>query len=724
MREADAYKQVGLPVREADASGEVPMREADVNQEVPMREADAPKEVLIEEAFEEVLLNEADTSEEIEDVPLNISDEDLPEYEDGSNICSFIPKWLQPFFLSPIFFLVCVCLGLFGDAVAVGAFSGITTTIESRFRFTASNLAFIVMTYSIGNIVALPFVSYFAGRPKAKRPIWIANGILVMGIGIFMSGLPQFLFDKLDIVDGKTESIVCMNDTQDDQCHKSDAVNAQNDVAFWVLNIGSVVWGVGYACIPAIALSYIDDNCKTETTALSAGIMSSMYGVGSMIGYFLSSFVLTLWVDFYRLEPGTTLPSPEHPAWVGAWWLGLLICGGFVCIASLPVYGFPRKLPKRSRSQAPLERNSTKDGTSAKIGSNIEMKQKGSRSDYDDRVLDHEFTEEGPVWGFLKTSKRLLTNPVFMSITSCMSCQFAISFGFTTFFAKYLESQFEVNASNADLLTGVTLVPAYGVGWILGGVIVRKAKLGFVSMFVFAFSCILLAVGGYIFSIFFGCSNPHIAGVNYGYLGQSNLEISLVADCNVNCGCTTASYQPVCDETNDIIYISACLAGCNDTINDMSYYNCSCLAEGIDSTKAGLCEFDCNMLVPFIIVQILQTMAVTMAGVPQTILLLRFVEPEDKTSALGLNHFFTGVGGLVGPLVYAAVVDLSCTLWQSVCDSKGSCLVYDIELYRRLFMGLSMVIGIMGALFILPSYYFIKKTIRERPEKLDENYEI
>ena len=62
-----------------------------------------------------------------------------------------------------------------------------------------------------------------------------------------------------------------MNDTQDDQCHKSDAVNAQNDAAFWVLNIGSVVWGVGYACIPAIALSYIDDNCKTETTALFAG---------------------------------------------------------------------------------------------------------------------------------------------------------------------------------------------------------------------------------------------------------------------------------------------------------------------------------------------------------------------------------------------------------------------------------------------------------------------
>ena len=80
-----------------------------------------------------------------------------------------------------------------------------------------------------------------------------------------------------------------------------------------------------------------------------------------------------------------------------------------------------------------------------------------------------------------------------------------------------------------SLSQGITLVPAYGVGWILGGVIVRRTKMGFKMMFVFAFACVLISLGGFIFSIFFGCSNPHIAGVNYGNMGQRwNVNISEV----------------------------------------------------------------------------------------------------------------------------------------------------------------------------------------------------
>ena len=44
-----------------------------------------------------------------------------------------------------------------------------------------------------------------------------------------------------------------------------------------------------------------------------------------------------------------------------------------------------------------------------------------------------------------------------MLITLCMMCQVAIYFGFTTFFAKYLETQFEVTSSDADLLTGTNV---------------------------------------------------------------------------------------------------------------------------------------------------------------------------------------------------------------------------------------------------------------------------
>ena len=47
-----------------------------------------------------------------------------------------------------------------------------------------------------------------------------------------------------------------------------------------------------------------------------------------------------------------------------------------------------------------------------------------------------------------------MRNPVLMFITFGMAIEAAVIFGFSTFFAKYLESQFEVTASFADLLTG------------------------------------------------------------------------------------------------------------------------------------------------------------------------------------------------------------------------------------------------------------------------------
>ena len=56
--------------------------------------------------------------------------------------------------------------------------------------------------------------------------------------------------------------------------------------------------------------------------------------------------------------------------------------------------------------------------------------------------------------GLLKTYLRLMRNPVLMFITFGMAIEAAVIFGFSTFFAKYLESQFEVTASFADLLTG------------------------------------------------------------------------------------------------------------------------------------------------------------------------------------------------------------------------------------------------------------------------------
>ena len=38
-------------------------------------------------------------------------------------------------------------------------------------------------------------------------------------------------------------------------------------------------------------------------------------------------------------------------------------------------------------------------------------------------------------------------------------------------------------------------------------------------------------------------------------------DTGLTASCNVNCGCTTAGFEPICDN-NETVYFSPCHAGC------------------------------------------------------------------------------------------------------------------------------------------------------------------
>lgn len=36
---------------------------------------------------------------------------------------------------------------------------------------------------------------------------------------------------------------------------------------------------------------------------------------------------------------------PGSSVWVGAWWLGFVIAGTLLCIASIPLLAFPSELP-------------------------------------------------------------------------------------------------------------------------------------------------------------------------------------------------------------------------------------------------------------------------------------------------------------------------------------------------------------------------------------------
>lgn len=57
------------------------------------------------------------------------------------------------------------------------------------------------------------------------------------------------------------------------------------------------------------------------------------------------------YITFFPPNSDTLKINPKDIRWVGAWWLGLLICGAVCLVASLPFCFLPHSLPKEGDSE-------------------------------------------------------------------------------------------------------------------------------------------------------------------------------------------------------------------------------------------------------------------------------------------------------------------------------------------------------------------------------------
>ena len=68
-------------------------------------------------------------------------------------------------------------------------------------------------------------------------------------------------------------------------------------------------------------------------------------------------------------------------------------------------------------------------------------------------------------------------------------------------------------------------------------------------------------------------------------------------------------------------------------------------------------------------------------------------------------------GLIPGPVIFGALVDSSCILWQRTCstDTRGSCLLYDTASFRLLTHGVTLVFMLASLGFIGVLYALIRK---------------
>ncbi len=115
---------------------------------------------------------------------------------------------------------------------------------------------------------------------------------------------------------------------------------------------------------------------------------------------------------------------------------------------------------------------------------------------------------------------RLLTNPVYMTtcLGSCM--ELAIVSGFLVFLPKYLETQFSLGKSQANLFAGGIAVPGACVGIFLGGYLLKKFQMKPKGAIQFVLFFNLVCMGLYTALYFLGCDNVRMAGTTLPYANK------------------------------------------------------------------------------------------------------------------------------------------------------------------------------------------------------------
>ncbi|XP_071505132.1 solute carrier organic anion transporter family member 5A1-like [Diadema antillarum] len=629
-------------------------------------------------------------------------DEDRSQSK-GYGCFSWRPSRLQ-FLASGRFFCVLLCWVVASDAFNSGTFGSAVTSLETRYQLPSSKLGFINSMYELASLVLVIFVVYYGGKPTSQRPLWIGLGAMLMGVGALVALLPQFIFGAYTpTVDSSGENDTTANvcnigDPPADHCSAEVTGDKEsgNHAAFVFIICGQIIVGLGWTPVMALGMSYIDDNVKTATSAMYIGYVQSMFGFGRIVGFLIGGVTVRKWVDFYRDDPEKYGVGPKDAQWVGAWWIGLIIASLSYVLSGCPLLGFPRSLPKNYD-----EAHHDFMGQSCKRkADNGENGKEVTKPEEPRKKTAFKSLAEMPA-KYWQTCK----NPLYLVINMAFVTEFAAQIGLNIFFPKYLETQFGLTSSVANLITGATLVPAAAIGSIVGGLIVNKLKTKAEGSCKIALALSVVAMFLLLITFGIGCRTVPMAGVTTSYNGESSLNRSHT--CNVACLCDSDVFSPVCGE-DGITYVSACHAGCLQEYDNDTFGECGCIKDGGMATDGG-CSNNCRTLVPFLIVSFLVVVISGAEEIPQTLIAMRCVDQDAKAIALGIRAIMMRLlGAIPAPLIYGAMIDTACRLWQTDCGQQGSCWLYDLAAFRYAYLGVNFIFKFLTVIFYIIGWWLIR----------------
>ncbi|XP_072758810.1 solute carrier organic anion transporter family member 4A1 isoform X2 [Anoplolepis gracilipes] len=620
--------------------------------------------------------------------------------------------WFRPIYLQKFrtakwaLFWLCWA-GAMQGMVVNGFVNVVITTIEKRFGLKSSESGLIAGGYDIASFLLLVPVSYLGGRAKASKPRYIGLGVLVLGIGSLLFASPHYLAGPYR--GGQQTENVCQSSTNTSShsisCTDRSTVQAElepySDVYLTIFLVAQLLHGAGAAPFYTLGVTYLDENVSKKMSSVYLGIYYTMAIIGPALGYVIGGELLKIYTDFLTVDSTTIGLTPDSNVWIGAWWIGFLAAAVICFIIAVPVLAFPAALPGSEEL--------AKDRVS-------EAHEKSTRPPT---------TETGKVFSKIRELPRALTellgNPAFFMLNLAGASEGLLIAGFAAFLPKLIENQFSVNASSAALLMGLVTVPAGGGGTFLGGYLIKRFNLSCSGILKF---CLLATAACIAFTLCFAlnCPNINFAGLTVPYQNITRkISLSLENICNNGCGCSRLQFDPICG-VDGITYYSPCYAGCyrETSINDVKIYtDCSCIrspAMNLTTEDSGdivhyqaintTCASTCSYLWLFIVLAFCNMFMTFLCTMPALSSTLRVVRDDQRSFALGIQWIKVRILGTIpAPMVFGALIDDTCILWNETCDGRGACLVYDNYYMSRYMLALAFIGKAASLLFFFLAWW-------------------
>lgn len=557
--------------------------------------------------------------------------------------------------------LLCTAGALQGILVN-GLINVVISSIEKRFAIKSSDSGWIANSYDIASFLCLLPVSYMGGRGVGSKPAWMGVGVLLMGLGSLLFSLPHFLTETVEQgEDGVTDALCGVARQQ--VCGRESDDNKYK----YVFMTAQLLHGAGAAPLYTLGVTYIDENVGPSSSAFYLGIFYTMAIVGPAIGYSLGGHFLTLHTDLLQDI------SPDDGSWVGAWWIGFVVCGAAFLLLAVPVFRLPASFPGAPQPTAEQVCRSRVTSIVGSRGSSFRVPAVQHRRLEQDEELT---AGTGPLpvgRDLVAAMVSLMTNPTFLCLCLAGASEGFLMTGLATFLPKLIQNTYRLSASQAAINVGAISVVGGGGGTLVGGLTVKKLGLkvpGLLKMTSLTqLVAIVMALG-----LLAGCEPALMVGKE----GPGGEVVQGPVACS--CECNRLDYQPVCSD--GVEYYNPCYAGCQVKVRDtfsVSFANCTCVGDLNQEAKLGACDASCPLL-PVFLVSLFLTMFITfLANMPTLSATLRCVDPNARSLALGIQWLvIRALGTIPGPVAMGKLFDLACTSKKEGCQgSTDHCVLYD-----------------------------------------------